>query len=126
MLTKPFSIMAFKKKISKRSSRHRGYNKMKVRTERLKLTVRFALCLFVLTASITFLATTLKPYRELGKLREYYSSEVQELERVKLERLDEKEREYDAIEHDPQYLGLIARDRLHYYKPGEHVFRIER
>ena len=118
--------MAFKQNINKQVSRHCGYNKMKVRTERMKLTVRFALCLFVLTGSIAFLATTLKPYRELGELREYYSGEVKELERVKLEQLDEKEREYDAIEHDPQYLGIIARDRLHYYEPGEHVFRISR
>ena len=99
---------------------------MKARTERMRLSVRFALCCFVLTSSLAFLVTTLKPYHELGKLREYNASEVQELERVALEKLDAKDREYHAIEHDPQYLGLIARDRLHYYKLGEHVFRVER
>lgn len=92
----------------------------------MKLSVRFALFCFLLTASVAFLATTLKPHRELGKLRQYYADEVQGLEKVAIEHVDEKEREYHAIEHDPQYLGLIARDRLHYYKPGEHVFRIDR
>ncbi len=92
----------------------------------MKLSVRFTLCLSVLTASLAFLATTLKPYRNLEILRSYYTNEVKELEQVKLEKLDEKARELDAIENDPQYLGLIARDRLHYYQPGEHVFRIER
>lgn len=119
-------MAANRKKVSKLTSPQVGYNKMKVRTERMRLSVRFALCCFVLTASAAFLATTLKPQRELETLRGYYVDEIQEAERTKIERLDEKEREYDAIENDPQYLGLIARDRLHYYKPGEHVFRVDR
>lgn len=107
-------------------SRQRKHHKMKVRTARMRLSVRFAFCVFILTASVAFFVTTLKPYRELKGLRQYYVEEIQELEKEKAEKLDEKQREYEAIQNDSQYLGLIARDRLHYYKPGEYVFRIER
>ena len=43
-----------------------------------------------------------------------------------IDRKDAKERELRATESDPSYLELIARDRLNFYKPGEHVFRIAR
>lgn len=119
-------MVAQRKYDSQRSSRYNGYNKMKARTERMQSSVRYALCFFVLTVSLAFLATTLKPYRELETLNQYYVEEVQELEKSELEKVDAKEREYYAIENDPQYLGLIARDTLNYYKPGEHVFRVER
>ena len=115
-----------RKNNSKLSSRHGGYNKMRARTERMKLGVRCALCCFLLTASLAFLASTLKPYRELGKQRAYYKEDILEQERLSVEKVDQKEREYHAIESDPNYLGLIARDRLNYYEPGEKVFRIER
>ena len=92
----------------------------------MKLGVRFAFCCFILTASVAFLATTLKPYKELGELRDYYRGEVLTQEAGSLEDVDEKAREYQAIETDPNYLGIIARDRLNYYKPGEYIFRLER
>ena len=52
--------------------------------------------------------------------------EVQVAENEMTERVDAKSRELKAIESDPQYREIIARDRLNYYKPGEHVFRIDR
>ncbi|MBT8036190.1 MAG: septum formation initiator family protein [Verrucomicrobiae bacterium] len=114
-----------KKNKSTRPSRHGGYNKVRVRTDRINAGVRFALCCLAFTACCAFMTAALQPYRELDKMRQDFS-EVQAQERSVIERKDAKERELRAIEEDSEYLELIARDRLNYYKPGEHVFRIER
>ncbi len=118
--------MAANRKRHTSSSRCGEYNKVRAKTIRMKLGVRFAFCCFILTASVAFLATTLKPYKELGELQDYYKEEVLAQESGILENVDQKAREYQAIETDPNYLGIIARDRLNYYEPGEHIFRIER
>ncbi len=114
-----------KRNKSKRPSRHGGYNKVRARTERMNVGVRFALCCLTLMGCCAFMAATLQPYRKLGSMRSDLA-EVHAQEMVVIERMDAKERELRAIEDDPKYLELIARDRLNYYKPGEHVFRIER
>lgn len=108
------------------TTRYSGYNKVKARTQGINACVRVTLCCFILTLSFAFLATTLQPYRDLKKLRAHFDSEVKVQENHAIEQVDEKQREYSAIESDPEYLGLIARDRLNYYKPGEQVFRIEK
>jgi cell division protein FtsB len=87
--------------------------------------VRLAFCGLVLTACSAFLVAAMKPYRDLGVMRADLA-EVMERESSVIERKDAKERELSAIETDPAYLEIIARDRLNYYKPGEHIFRIER
>ena len=35
---------------------------------------------------------------------------------------DKANREYRAIEQDPRYLEIKARERLHWSKPGERIF----
>ncbi len=71
------------------------------------------------------MVAALQPHRKLNRMRADLA-EVHSQEMAVIERKDAKERELRAIEEDPAYLELIARDRLNYYKPGEHVFRIER
>ena len=77
----------------------------------MKLGVRFAFCCFILTASVAFLATTLKPYKELGELRDYYRGEVLTQEAGSLEDVDEKAREYQAIETCLLYTSPSPRDK---------------
>lgn len=115
------------KSAKNRRSRRRdgGYSKVRARTERMNAGVRLALCGFVLTCCVAFLVSALKPHRELEKMR-VDLSEVQSQEMAVIERKDSKEREYRAIDQDTEYKGIIARDRLNYYIPGEHIFRIER
>lgn len=116
---------ANRSKKGRRPSRHGGYNKVRARTEKMNASVRLALCALALTAAVAFMVAALQPYRELTRMRGGLS-EVQHQEMAVIERKDNKERELRAIEEDPKYLELIARDRLDYYKPGEHIFRIER
>ena len=98
---------------------------MRARTDRINTGVRLAFCGLALTACCAFLAAALPHQRKLDKLRTDLE-DVQSIELSVIERKDAKERELRAIEEDSEYLELIARDRLNYYKPGEHVFRIER
>ncbi len=114
-----------KRNTNKRPSRHGGYNKVRARTERMNTGVRVALCCLAFTACCAFMVAALQPYRKLDRMHSDLA-EVQAQEMAVIERKDAKERELRAIEEDPKYLELIARDRLNYYKPGEHVFRIER
>jgi len=86
--------------------------------------VRLAYCILGLTACLAFMATALQPYRKLNVMKQDLA-EVSNQEMVVMERMDAKQRELRAIEEDPGYLELIARDRLNYYKPGEHIIRID-
>ncbi|BDS05828.1 hypothetical protein NT6N_08680 [Oceaniferula spumae] len=114
-----------KRNYNRRQQREGGYNKMRARTERMNAGVRLALCGLLLTGCCAFLVAALPHHRKLEKLRQDLA-EVQGVELSVIENKDAKERELRAIEEDPAYLELIARDRLNYYKPGEHIFRIER
>ena len=117
--------MASNKKSKRgRSSRHVGYNKVLVRTERMNTSVRLALCILVLMGCMAFMATALKPYRQLNGMKSDLA-EVVKQEAGIIGRKDAKQRELRAIEEDPKYLELIARDRLDYCKPGEYIFRID-
>lgn len=114
-----------RKNTARKNRREGGYNKMLARTERLNAGVRLAFCGLVLTGCVAFLVAALPHQRKLEKLR-VDLAEARETEQSVIERKDAKERELRAIEKDPDYLEIIARDRLNYYKPGEHIFRIER
>jgi len=114
-----------RKNTGRRQRREGGYNKMRARTERINSSVRLAFCGLALTACCAFLAAALPHQKKLEKLN-VDLAEVQAAELSVIDRKDAKERELRAIEDDPNYLELIARDRLNYYKPGEHIFRIER
>ena len=117
--------MSRKKNSRSKASRQVGYNKVRVRTERMNASVRLAFCILVLMGCLAFVATALQPFREL-KRKEAALSEVIEKEEVVIQRKDAKQRELSAIVNDPKYLEIIARDRLNYYKPGEQIFRIQR
>lgn len=109
----------------RKQSREGGYNKMHARTERINAGVRLALCGLAFTACSAFLVAALPHQKKLTQLR-LGLDEVLIDEAAAIDRKDAKERELRAIQNDPDYLELIARDRLNYYKSGEHIFRIER
>ena len=76
-------------------------------------------------ACVAFAVGALPHYRKLERM-EADLEEVRSAETEVANRVDAKRRELSAIESDPKYREIIARDRLNYYEPGEHVFRIER
>ncbi len=97
---------------------------MHARTERMHAGVRFCFCVLVLMLCSAFMAAALPHYRQLQKMR-HELSDVQVSEEEVLDRVDGKTRELDAIRNDKEYREIIARDRLNYYIPGEHIFRID-
>jgi len=103
----------------------RRNSKMHARTERLHVGVRLGGCVLLLMVCSAFMVAALPDQRKLEKMK-LDLAEVHAAESDVVERVDAKEREYRAIEVDPEYREIIARDRLNYYKPGEHVFRIDR
>ena len=111
-----------------RGAKHRLDNrsaKMHARTERMHTGVRFGVCVLALMGCAAFMVAMLPEYRKLEKLK-IDLAEVHHMESDVVSRVDAKDREHRAIESDSEYRELIARDRLNYYKPGEHVFRLDR
>ncbi len=114
-----------RKNLGRKRRREGGYNKMRARTDRINAGVRLALCGFALTACCAFLVAALPHQKKLDELRVDLDDVLSD-EQAVIDQKDAKERELRAIESDPDYLEIIARDRLNYYKSGEHIFRIER
>jgi hypothetical protein len=64
------------------------------------------------------------PYKALEEARQHLSAK--ELVRdVKADVKSGKERKLELINNDPEYLEVVARDRLQLQKDGEKVFRFE-
>ncbi len=63
--------------------------------------------------------------RELQRM-EADLAKVEEREQRTMDEKDRKSRELGALLDDPEYLELMARDRLDLYKPGEKVVRMKR
>lgn len=99
--------------------------KMHARTEKMHTGVRLGFCVLALMGCVAFMVAMLPEYRKLEKMQ-LDLGEVRGMENEVVSRVDAKDREHRAIESDSEYRELIARDRLNYYKPGEHVFRLER
>ena len=84
---------------------------------------------FVLTLIVVIVATAIghRALPEIGKQRDQ-EKRIDEL-KVAIDRekqlLARQNREEYLLIHDPEYIGLIARDRLDLMKDGEIVFRIE-
>jgi len=86
---------------------------------------RFAFSVLVLVGCAAVLVTSIPQQKKLASMKEELA-QVQVKERQAEEQRDRCEREFRAMEEDPAYMELKARDSLNYYKPGEVIFRISR
>ncbi|MEA3209331.1 MAG: hypothetical protein QOE70_2388 [Chthoniobacter sp.] len=85
---------------------------------------RLLFTLIVLTLLVT-IAYRMMP--EIGKRRDQ-QTRVDELKaQVEKEKLNlgRSTREENLLKHDPEYVGLIARDRLDLMKEGETIYRLD-
>ena len=85
---------------------------------------RFVFTLIVLTAAVPIAYSFLpevKKRKEHDALIEQLKSEIEQ-ERMKLAR---HEREEKLLRLDPEYISVIARDRLDLMKEGETIYRID-
>ena len=85
---------------------------------------KFVLVLIVLGASLPIAHAFLPEF----SLRKNYAARIESLkaqvetERMKLAR---NEREETLLRRDPEYIGIIARDRLDLMREGETIYRID-
>lgn len=86
---------------------------------------QFTFCLFIAALCLGVIVSRLPHFKDLEKM-EAELAEVKQREADALARKDQQEREYRALEQDPNYLEIMARDRLDLYKKGEKIFRFQR
>ena len=109
---------------SPRPSRRPGRS-LRARTTGIRIVNRAAFCLLVILACVAVAALSVPQVRKLRELKEELSrSQTKERHVVAIK--DQKYRELRALQSDPAYLELIARDRLDLHQTGERIYRIRR
>lgn len=98
---------------------------MRAQTNGLWLMNRLAFATLILMGCTAIALLAVPQVRELRRLESEYSQSLAR-ERETLAQKDRRSRELDALKNNPEYLELIARDRLDLYKPGETPLRIRR
>jgi cell division protein FtsB len=91
----------------------------------MNLSVRLAFCILVLMGCLAFLATALQPYKDLQQAKAVLDVQ-KDREGLVVREYDGRQRELNALQQNPEYRELRARDRLRYSEPDEHIFRIDR
>ena len=85
---------------------------------------RFVFTLIVLSAAVP-IAYSFLPEVQKRKEQEMRVEELKaEIEKQRMI-LSRHQREEGLLKHDPEYVGLIARDRLGVMKPGETIYRLD-
>ena len=96
--------------------------RMRSRTEHMRTVNRLGICTLVIALSIILPVTAIPRLKNADKneqhLNTHWASEV----RMAIDAKDQAYREYRAVEQDPRYLEIKARERLHWSKPGERIF----
>lgn len=98
---------------------------MRARTAGIQLVNRFAFGVLIAMGCVAIAILALPQVRKLQGLEKELKG-VEALEREVLALKDRKNRELTALRNDPDYLELVARDRLDLYEPGERVIRVRR
>jgi hypothetical protein len=82
---------------------------------------RVAFCLLVIALCAILPVTALPSLSESDELEETYQTEWKQKLKLAAEAKDSADREHRAIEQDPRYLEIKARERLKWSKPGERI-----
>jgi cell division protein FtsB len=109
----------------KAKPRRKAGKYLRARTNGLRLVNRLAFAILILMGCVAIALLAMPQVGELRRLEgELIQSEARE--RETLARKDRGSRELSALKNNPEYLELIARDRLDLYKPGETPVRVIR
>ena len=92
-------------------------------TALLPLMNRFLILLIVCGTIALALMTFYPEWKKLSHMRQTLQKEHQELDQLKNQG-SHREQELYLLQHDKDYLELIARDRLDLMKPNETIFRL--
>ena len=111
--------------VRKKGGRPRRGKYLRARTAGIQLVNRFAFGVLIAMGCVAIAILALPQVRKLQGLEKELKG-VEALEREVLALKDRKNRELTALRNDPDYLELVARDRLDLYEPGERVIRVRR
>lgn len=96
-----------------------------MQTTGIRVLNKCAFVALVLLGCVAVALLAVPEVKELKRLEEDLGfAEQQEAEAF--EKVDQKTREVNAVRNDPEYLEIIARDRLNLHRKGEKIFRINR
>lgn len=116
----------FRPATSKPSDRRRFPNrKLCVRTKRMQQLNMVVFYLLVLLVCSITVVTAYPQLKQLARMEDELGDVMKHEQRAK-DRQDQQFREYKALEQDPEFLEIIARDRLDLYRQGETIFRFSR
>jgi cell division protein FtsB len=88
----------------------------------LKKTVTVLLFVLIVAGCIYILKPGLTQYAERRNEVERYEAEIAEIE---AERIRLEERRQKLKDEDPELIERLAREKLHFSKPGETVFKFK-
>ncbi|MBX9743019.1 MAG: septum formation initiator family protein [Chthoniobacterales bacterium] len=88
----------------------------------LPLANRFLILLIICGLFALVLLTFYPEWKKLSQMRHTLQKDREELAHLE-KSITHKERELFLLQHDKEYLELIARDRLDLMKPNETIFR---
>ena len=98
------------------------HQRMRSRTEHMRTANRLGICTLVIVMSVILPITALPRLKSADKreahLNTYWAGEVSSA----IDTKDKAYREYRAVEQDPRYLEIKARERLHWSHAGETIF----
>ncbi|MBM3856654.1 MAG: septum formation initiator family protein [Verrucomicrobia bacterium] len=92
-------------------------------TALLPLLNRFLILLIICGTMALALMTFYPEWKKLSRMRQALQQKRQDLEQLQGQ-ATHRERELYLLQHDKEYLELIARDRLDLMKPNETIFRL--
>jgi len=97
------------------------HQRLRTRNAQMSMVNRLAFCLLVIALCAIIPVTALPSLSASDDLEETYQTEWKQKLKVAAEAKDNADREHRAIQQDPRYLEIKARERLKWSKPGERI-----
>ncbi len=97
------------------------HQRLRARNAQMAMINRIALCLLIIVVCAILPVTALPSLAESDSLEDTYHGEWMDKLKVATDAKDSADREYRAIQQDPRYLEIKARERLKWSKPGERI-----
>lgn len=100
---------------------HVRHTRLRKRNAQMSTVNRLAFCILLIALCAIIPVTALPGLKKADELEKTYHTEWQEKLRIAEEAKDSADREHRAIQQDPRYLEIKARERLKWSKPGERI-----
>lgn len=97
---------------------------VRTKTKKLKKASRFILMCSLVMLGALFLSFSYPPYKELQVIKSNHETLQVDFTQLDLKK-NQQQRKLFAIREYPEYLEIIARDKLEMYHPSETVIRIK-